>query len=253
MSRLSPKNVVSKPQPKAVTRTESVPPAVQKIKAVNDSSVTAAEPVVVPSVISLETRRRRGNRRSEQTVDNILTATEQVILKSGAERISILEVCNTAGISRGTFYRYFASQEELLDAFSRHRRENFHKALAEALSLCKDPDHRFATMIDFLDSYLTIGSSRRMLMVAPEFALKFFKRMFHDAVVRFQDLLGPVFDSWDERLDSKLDRELICELIVRFVLSEHLIGGESDRRAMPRRIGRLIESLRRGGGGLARR
>ncbi|UUZ70694.1 hypothetical protein LP415_14480 [Polaromonas sp. P1(28)-8] len=79
--------------------------------------------------------------------------------------------------------------------------------------------------------------------------MKFFKRMFHDAVVRFQGLLGPVFDSWDERLGSKLDHELICELIVRFVLSEHLIGEESERRAMPRRITRLVETLRRGGGG----
>jgi hypothetical protein len=92
-----------------------------------------------------------------------------------------------------------------------------------------------------------------MLLVAPEYALKFFKRIFHDSVVRFQDLLGPVFDAWDESLDAKLDRELVCELIVRFMLSEHLIGDESERRAMPRRIGRLIESLRRGGGGLARR
>jgi len=164
-----------------------------------------------------------------------------------------LEVCNTAAVSRGTFYRYFASQEELLDAFSRHRRENFHKSLSDALAPFTDPDQRFATMIEFADAYLTSGRSRRMLLVAPEFALKFFKRIFHDSVVRFQDLLSPVFDAWDERLDSKLDRELICEMIVRFMFSEHLVGEDSDRRSMPRRIARLVESLRRGGGGLARR
>ena len=246
------KNVVSKPRPKTAKLINSVPEGMPNLEPMNGSSLTAVEPVIA-SVISIESRRRRGNRRSEQTVENILTATEQVILKSGTERISILEVCNTAGVSRGTFYRYFASQEELLDAFSRHRRENFHKSLSEALSPCTDPDQRFATMIEFVDAYLTKGSSRRILLVAPEFALKFFKRIFHDSVVRFQDLLGPVFDAWDERLDSKLDRELICELIVRLMLSEHLIGDESDRRAMPRRIGRLVESLRRGGGGLARR
>jgi AcrR family transcriptional regulator len=216
-----------------------------------EASNAKAEPAAI-SATSAEPRRRRGNRRSEQTVENILTATEQVILKSGADSISILEVCHTAKISRGTFYRYFASQDELLDAFSKHRREHFHKSLHDALSPIADPDQRLATMIEFLDTYLARGSSRRLLLVAPEFALAFFKRMFHDAVIRFQDLLAPVFDVWDDRLNTLLDRELICELIVRFILSEHLAGNDSERQAIPRRIGRLVDSLRHGGG-LARR
>src|SRR5690606_34869610 len=54
------------------------------------------------------------NRRSEETIGNILAATEEVVLRSGADRISILDVCQVAGVSRGTFYRYFSSQEDLL-------------------------------------------------------------------------------------------------------------------------------------------
>lgn len=209
---------------------------------------------LVPSVASSSNapRRRSGNKRSEQTVENILKATEVVVLKSGADRISILEVCETANVSRGTFYRYFASQDELLDAFSKHRRETFHRSMAEAVAHCTDPDERFATLLQHMDMILAEGSSRRMLLVAPAFAFSFFKRIFHDSVVRFQDLLAPVFDAWDTRLGTKLDRELVCELIVRFMMSEHLVGDASERAAMPRRIARLVESLQRGGG-LARR
>lgn len=238
-------------QPVAKLKPVAAKKPASKKTAVLVGVASAAEPAVASNASS-EPRRRRGNRRSEQTVENILTATEQVILKSGADRISILEVCHAAKISRGTFYRYFASQDELLDAFSKHRRENFHKSLHDALSHIADPDERLSTMIEFVDTYLKRGSSRRLLLVAPEFALAFFKRMFHDAVIRFQDLLAPVFDVWDERLNTALDRELICELIVRFILSEHLSGNDSDRQAMPRRIGRLVDSLRFGGG-LARR
>ena len=232
----------SKPKPK--------PKAKAKAKAI---SVVDSKAVAVISALVAKPVRRRGNKRSEQTVDNIFEATEQVILKSGADRISIMEVCNAASISRGTFYRYFASQEELLSAFSKHKRERFHKSLSDALAPCTDPDQRFATMLAYLNNYLNIGSSRRLLLVAPEFALNFFKRIFHDAVVRFQDLLAPVFDAWDDSLDAKLDRELVCELMVRLVLSDHLVADGSDRLAMPRRIARLVETLRRGGGGLARR
>ncbi|MFM0013382.1 TetR/AcrR family transcriptional regulator [Paraburkholderia sediminicola] len=231
------------PAPKA---RKSRVPAVPAVPAAPAVAAAAAAPAAAP-------RRRRSNRRSEQTIDNIFAATEKVVLESGADRISILEVCETASVSRGTFYRYFASQDELLEAFSRHKRENFHKSLAELLVRYQDPDERFDVVINYLQDYLDAGNSRRMLLVAPEFALRFFKRIFHDAVVRFQDLLSPVFDAWDERLGVKLDRELICDLLIRFVMSEHLVSSESERGAMQRRIGRLIDSIRFGGVTRARR
>ncbi|MFM0277307.1 TetR/AcrR family transcriptional regulator [Paraburkholderia sediminicola] len=232
------------PAPKA---RKSSAPAVPAAPAVSPT------PAAAPAAAATAPRRRRSNRRSEQTIDNIFAATEKVVLESGADRISILEVCETAGVSRGTFYRYFASQDELLEAFSRHKRENFHKSLAELLVRYQDPDERFDVVINYLQDYLDAGNSRRMLLVAPEFALRFFKRIFHDAVVRFQDLLSPVFDAWDERLGVKLDRELICDLLIRFVMSEHLVSNESERGAMQRRIGRLIDSIRFGGVTRARR
>lgn len=205
------------------------------------------------SEVKATPKRRQSNKRSEATIGNILGAADEIILASGAERISILDVCAKAGISRGTFYRYFASQQELLDAISRHKRENFHKVLVQVITPISDPDQRFEALIAYLDEYLETCNSRRLLLVAPEFAMKFFQRIFHDSVVRFQDLLAPVFDAWDERMGARLDRELVCELIIRFMLSEHLIGGASDRKTLPRRITRLIEALRFGGAVRVRR
>lgn len=196
---------------------------------------------------------RRSNRRSEQTIANILMVTENIVLQSGAERISILDVCREAGISRGTFYRYFASQDELLDAFARHKREQFHVSLAQAVQPYQDPDERFAALIRYLDHYLEHGRARRLLVAAPEYALGFFRRIFHDSVVRFQDVLGIVFDTWEARFGIKLDRELICELLIRYVLSELLVPGDADRRTLPRRIGRMVETLAAGAPPRARR
>lgn len=209
--------------------------------------------VELAALQTMSARRRRSNRRSEQTIDNILAATEKIVLESGAERVSILDVCKEADVSRGTFYRYFASQDELLDSFSRHKRERFHKALIEATSPYDDPDERFAALIRYLEAYLEQGNSRRLLTVAPEYALGYFKRVFHDSVVRFQDVLASVFDAWDERLGVKLDRELVCELLIRYVLSEQLVPAGSDRRGLPRRIGRMVEALTNGAPTRARR
>ena len=191
-------------------------------------------------------RRRRRNRRSEATVTAILSAAENVVLRSGVHRVAILNVCKAAGISRGTFYRYFSSQEELLDALVRHKREGFHKGLTEVTQGYSDPDERFEVFVEHLEKYLEHTQARQLLIVASEFALGFFQRFFHDAVVRFQDVLSIVFDAWEERLNAKLDRELICELLIRYVLSEHLAPSGNDRRAVPQRIKRLIVTLTSG-------
>jgi AcrR family transcriptional regulator len=197
--------------------------------------------------------RRRSNRRSEQTIETILACTEKIVLESGADRISILDVCREADISRGTFYRYFASQDELLDAFSRHKRERFHKSLLEAVADHNDPDARFNAVIQYLDHYLEHGKARRLLLVAPEYALGFFRRIFHDSIVRFQDVLGIVFDAWEVRLGIQIDRELVAEMLIRYVLSEQLVPSDGDRKSLPRRIGRMVEALLVGAPPRARR
>jgi AcrR family transcriptional regulator len=201
---------------------------------------TASTPIANPA------RRRRRSRRSEATIAAILEAAENVVLRSGVHRVAILNVCKAAGISRGTFYRYFSAQDELLDALVRHKREGFHRGLIQATHAFADPDERFDAFIEHLENYLEHTQARQLLIVSPDFALGFFHRFFHDAVVRFQDVLASVFDAWDERLDAKLDRELICELLIRYVLSEHLAPSGNAGRALPARIKRLIATLTAG-------
>ena len=209
---------------------------------------------VSPSrLIDTAAPQRRSNRRSEQTIENIFACTEAILLKSGAERISILDVCRAADVSRGTFYRYFASQEELLHGFSRHVRERFHRSLLEAVAPHSDPEERLVAIIRFVDEFLASGRGRRLLQVAPEYAPGFFQRIFHDSTVRFQDALGIVFDAWEARHGIRVDRELVAEMLIRYVLSELLVPSEGDRTAVVRRIGRMAETLLAGAPARARR
>jgi AcrR family transcriptional regulator len=176
-----------------------------------------------------------------------------ILLKAGVERISIMEICRAAHVSRGTFYRYFASQDELLDAFSRHARERFHRALLQAVMPHTDPDERFAAVVRYLAQDLEAGRARRLLLVAPEYAIGFFRRIFHDASVRFQEVLGIVFDAWEERHGIQVDRERIAELLIRYVLSEQLVPSEGDRRTLLPRIGRMVDAVLAGAPMRARR
>jgi len=188
--------------------------------------------------------KRRRNKRSANTIQAIFDAAEEVILESGVDRVSILAVCNVAKISRGTFYRYFSSQDELLDGFSRFKRDRFHKALSKAVLPYTDPDERFEALIRYLDEYLEKGQARKLLTVAPKYALGWFQRIFHDSITRFQEDLRVVFDAWDDRLSVRIDRELVCEMLIRYILSEQLVPASTEaRKALPKKIKRMVREL----------
>jgi AcrR family transcriptional regulator len=182
------------------------------------------------------------NKRSSDTITKILAVTEEIILRSGADRISILDVCEEVGISRGTFYRYFSSQDDLLDAFSRHKREQFHATLL-TIAASNDPDERFQALLDFIDNYLENSRARRLLLVAPDYATRWLQRIFTDSVHRFQDILSMVFDAWEVRHGIVIDRELVCEMMVRYIMSDVLVPAGPDRRNLMRRIERFVHML----------
>lgn len=165
---------------------------------------------------------RRHNRRAESTIATILAATEEMIVREGVEHFSILDVCKHANVSRGTFYRYFSSQDELLDAFSRYRRENFHYSMMDAVTPFDDPDERFQALVRYLQDYAAHGHARLLLRAAPEYTLRFFVRIFHESQVRIQEVLESVFNAWESRMRIRIDRELVCEMLIRYVLSEQV-------------------------------
>ncbi|KAF3996199.1 TetR/AcrR family transcriptional regulator [Glaciimonas immobilis] len=183
------------------------------------------------------------NRRSDVTIQEIIAAAGEVILVSGVDRISILAVCEVAGISRGTFYRYFSSQDALLDAFTEHQHQQFHRRLIEAAAPHDDPDSRFDAVMAHIDQFLRHGNARRILTVAPEYALGFFKRMFGEAVSRYKSVLDIVFDAWDAQLGIQIDRDLACEFLVRYILSELLVPSVGGEVLLPVRVGIIMRGM----------
>lgn len=182
------------------------------------------------------------NRRAETTVAAILAATEAIVLRAGSDRISVLDVCELAHVSRGTFYRYFASQDELLDAFARHKRSSFQQAMAEAVVPFTDPDERFQALVRYLDNYAAHGQARLLLRAAPEYTLRLFGRLFHESLARIDELMRSVFDSWDRRLGIRIDRDLVCEMLIRCVLSELVVPNRRPEDGV-QRIVRFLHSF----------
>lgn len=181
--------------------------------------------------------------RSERTVEDIMNAAFAVLMEKGSDSLSIRAVCEEAGISRGTLYRYFASKEELIAAATVHLRHQTDKRVAEAVGGIANPRKRFEAFLDYTLENIESAESRRLLRTEPEFLLAYFRENFDHFKQRIDDALSPVYDSWDEQLDGELDRDLVSEMFVRFALSETLIPTANRGGDLPRRVRKMLKLL----------
>ncbi|MGW3208438.1 TetR/AcrR family transcriptional regulator [Streptomyces sp. NPDC001135] len=77
---------------------------------------------------------KRVTRRRVQTRARLLGAAFQVFAAKGFGRVSIEEVCEAAGFSRGAFYSNFATLDELFFALYQDRADLIAAQVAEALA-----------------------------------------------------------------------------------------------------------------------
>lgn len=179
---------------------------------------------------------KRARPRPGETVQRILATTKEILLEQGASDINVRRVCKEANISRATFYRYFGSKEELLEALVKYERERFDRLIDENTSGCETTRDRLMVYFVSIGNYLVGDKARRFFEGEPKFFIEHFKRIFPKSVERTMEVLAPAFDDWDRRLDAKLDRKFVAEMLVRYMLSYVWIPDESEPREFFRRL-----------------
>ncbi|MEU2778510.1 helix-turn-helix domain-containing protein, partial [Streptomyces sp. NPDC007162] len=78
---------------------------------------------------------QRVTRRRVQTRARLLDAAFTVFAAKGFGRVSIEEVCEAAGFSRGAFYSNFSTLDELFFALYQDRADLIGRQVADALAL----------------------------------------------------------------------------------------------------------------------
>lgn len=84
---------------------------------------------------ALEPRKSPVQERSAASVEAILRATIQVLLKLGKERLTTTRVAARAGVSVGTLYQYFPNKSALLRAALKRHLEEIE---AEVVAVCRE-------------------------------------------------------------------------------------------------------------------
>jgi AcrR family transcriptional regulator len=86
-------------------------------------------------------------RKREKTRARLLDAAKRVMAGKGVEGTTVAEIAAAADVAPGTFYNYFTTREEILDAVAESLIEEFRRVMAAIQRTIDDPAERIAVAI----------------------------------------------------------------------------------------------------------
>ena len=132
-----------------------------------------------------------GDVEDTSTRHRILAATAEVLARSGQTKLSLSEVALQAGVSRPTLYRWFASKDELLDAFGVFEHEMFDTGMSRATFGLRGTE-KLDAALRFIVQYQQSYSGVRLVDVEPEVVIGQLGRVMPVMRARLQKLMPGV-------------------------------------------------------------
>lgn len=162
------------------------------------------------------------------SVQKILDGTLRAMRSIGARRLSMSDISDASGVSRGTLYRYFASKEDVLAAVSEHVCASFERGVVEAGQSVEDPVERFRAVMRFYARFTIERSPEGFFEVEPAFHLNFLRTHFgrHKAAVRIA--INPSLDHFEALTGSPINRDAFVDTIVRLQLSTLIVPASAE-------------------------
>lgn len=164
---------------------------------------------------------------SSPSVIKILSGALDAIAAKGATRLSMSDIIDASGVSRGTLYRYFSNKEEVLAAVAEFVCVGFETGIAAAAEGVDDPLERFRRVMIFYSRYTNEHSPDRVFEVEPRFHLDFFRSRFARYKLAVHTALEPVFAHFETLLGETVDWDSFVEALVRLQLSTLLVPADA--------------------------
>lgn len=98
--------------------------------------------VIQSNAVVVDDKLSRGHRKRAQTREQLVEAALAMLAANTLGDASILELATAAGVSNGTFYNYFQSKEELVEAVAFSVSEQIARELRDEFVGVDDPAER---------------------------------------------------------------------------------------------------------------
>lgn len=179
------------------------------------------------------------------TRDRILEAALAAMGRVGPRRLTMSDVSDRAGLSRGTLYRYFPTKEDLLAVLAEWEQNRFADGLRAALDSVPPDKLGIQTVAEYISTYLREHPALTLMIdVEPEFVLAFLRRqlpVFHRIT---EELLGEVMSRSRPVREGWVTVAELDDLLLRVVLSVFLVPGEDSHDTAGALAGALASFVR---------
>jgi AcrR family transcriptional regulator len=161
-------------------------------------------------------------------VIRILSGALDAIASRGVKRLSMSDIIDASGVSRGTMYRYFSNKDEVLVAVAEFVCVGFENGVRDAGNGIADPMERFKSVMRFYSRYTLENSPGRVFEVEPAFHLAFFRSRFARYKLAVMDALEITFDYLEGLIGEPLNRDAFAETLVRTQLSTLMVPASDE-------------------------
>jgi AcrR family transcriptional regulator len=179
------------------------------------------------------------------TRDRILEGALAALGRVGPRRLTMSDVSERSGLSRGTVYRYFPTKEDLLAVLAEYEQNRFSEGLRKALEAGPPEELTVEAVVEYIIGYLRQHPALPLMIdVEPEFVLAFMRRQlpfFHRIT---EELLGTVMSKARPVREGSVTVAELNDLLLRVVLSVFLVPGESGAATVGALEGSLDSFLR---------
>lgn len=203
----------------------------------------ADDSVAVRAVAAVPERARPAGKRlekSEAIRESLLRAAEQVVGEIGYANASITLITQKAGVAQGTFYNYFQSRQEILDALL----PALGKDMLVHVKTSALGGHSFAELEDgsfrgFFDYLAQNPHFFRILNEADVFAPKGHAQHFDMISERYLRFLRQSYQNGEFPgfREDELETVVFILIAARTYLAMHYVFGEDGRKPLPESVG----------------
>jgi AcrR family transcriptional regulator len=157
------------------------------------------------------------------SIEAILAATRRVVAERGPEAFTMSAIAASAGVSRPTLYKWFPTQDALLEAFSAYEEELFDDRLRAAVEAQRTPARKLDAAMRLLVTYLDGLMGPDPIGADPAFAIQSLAGSLGAQTASFVRLLGDAFEAMPAVRFGHLTREGAAGLLLRVAFSHYLV------------------------------